>query len=148
MIKRTIAIFMSVVATLTFFSGVATAGDGVPDITPLIDARPCNDQDPTPQIRLVLGPGAVICYGGTVGSMRVDNVYARGLQSGGYWGFFTCSDLSQTLFEPHEVYNVSCNVIWMGITCPNWRCSPAAPDGVKGVRPSLEATAAGAITSR
>lgn len=48
------------------------------------DARPCNSADKPAQIRLVLPPGAVICYGGTVGTVRVDEIHATGFASGGY----------------------------------------------------------------
>jgi hypothetical protein len=101
-------------------AGTAHAAGSRPSMRPAIDARPCDDNDPTPQIRLVLAPGAVICYGGFVGSMRVDDIHAVGLAAGGYWGFVTCDDLSQVFFDPGGFVRLDCNVIFIGITPPNW----------------------------
>jgi hypothetical protein len=101
-------------------TALAATNNAAASLRPAIDARPCDESDPTPQIRLVLAPGAVICYGGTVGVMRVDDIYARGLASGGYWGYVTCDDLTQYLFDPNDFVRLDCNVIWIGITPPNW----------------------------
>jgi len=102
-------------------AGSAAATAELPGVQ--VDARPCSDSDPTPQIRLVLGPGAVVCYGGYRGSLRVDDLWATGLSSGAYWGYVTCNlnpNYPQELFAPNEFVRLDCPVMWIGITGPNW----------------------------
>ena len=122
---RAVAIAMLTLLTLGLAPAAANAlgaaPAGVSDLQPeapfgpQADARPCNRNDRPAQIRLVLAPGAVICYGGTVGSVRVDDIWATGLASGGYTGFVTCTDLRQEFFEPNEFVRLDCHVMWIGI---------------------------------
>ncbi|WP_394844889.1 hypothetical protein LZC95_48570 [Pendulispora brunnea] len=87
-------------------------------VATLADARPCNENEQPKQIRFVLAPGAVICYGGLVGALRIDDIYVTGVQAGGYSGYVTCDNNHQIKFSPHEVYYPKCNVRWLGITPP------------------------------
>lgn len=121
-VKIFFALLVMIVPLIFTGAGTAAADAGPPSI--LVDARPCDSSDPTPQIRLVLGPGAVVCYGGYHGVIRVDDLYATGLSSGGYWGYVTCNqppNYPQDLFRPNEFVRLDCPVMWIGITGPDWK---------------------------
>ncbi len=118
MFRRMVSVIAAGAAALLLASTGAEAASVNSGL--LAGPRPCNDTYPTPQIRLVLGPAAVICYDGHHGSTRVDDIYATGLASGGYWGLVTCTDLKQYFFRPNEFVRLDCEVIWIRITAPNW----------------------------
>jgi hypothetical protein len=63
-------------------------------VTPQIDARKCNPNDPTPQIEFFDTIGANgHCFGGTVGSI-FPSFSAFTMHAGGYYGNFAYTDSS------------------------------------------------------
>ncbi|WP_158889566.1 hypothetical protein [Amycolatopsis anabasis] len=104
---RRLATLAAAVAILLGFS-VAPAN--------AIDARPCGNE-PVPQIRLVLGPGAVVCYGGSVGKMRIDNLRVQGLAAGGYYGYVK-SYVYREAFKPGTFHRLDWIVTELEITPP------------------------------
>ncbi|MBN6034207.1 hypothetical protein [Amycolatopsis sp. 195334CR] len=116
--KKLFVAMAAIAALLGFVTPVVAAPDATAQ--PLIDPRPCGNE-PVAQIRLVLAAGAVVCYGGSVGSWKVDNLYTTGMSAGGYWGFVTCiEDNRQVFFSPANFYRLDCHVAWIGITPPGW----------------------------
>lgn len=96
---------------------------GNPPVVPLIDARPCNTSQTPRQIRLVLAPGAVICYGGTVGTWNLGQLYVQSLVAGGYWGYLDCSNPGQgsgfrQLFQPGDIHPINDTCQTLAITPP------------------------------
>ncbi|MFI9387135.1 hypothetical protein [Kutzneria sp. NPDC052558] len=102
-------------------ASVVAAAPAGSEVRPHIDVRPCRTEA-TPQIVLVLGSGGAICYGGYVGSIPVNSLYATHVVAGGYWGSATCSSGGQQFFKPGDIYSLNCVVVSMKITCPNWAC--------------------------
>jgi hypothetical protein len=91
-------------------------------VVPLIDARPCDTSQTPKQIRLVLAPGAVICYGGTVGNWDLGQLYVQSLVAGGYWGWLRCEDSggvgAQHFFQPGDIFSVNDTCQVLAITPP------------------------------
>ncbi|GGM64952.1 hypothetical protein GCM10012275_39330 [Longimycelium tulufanense] len=110
----------AVCAALAMSLGIAgTEAYAAPKPAPIpVDARACRDEVPK-QIRLVLGPGAVICYGGTVGSMYVDHIYAKGLAAGDYTGIAWCGEEGHQ-FYPGGFVRLECVVNAMEILPGDW----------------------------
>jgi hypothetical protein len=77
-------------------------------VTPQIDARKCNPNDPTPQIEFFDTIGANgHCFGGTVGSI-FPSFSAFTMHSGGYFGNFAYTDSATgknhvVFFEPDDL---------------------------------------------
>lgn len=88
----------------------------------LVDARPCSTSYPK-TIRLVLGPGAVVCYGGTVGYNPIDNFWVQSLVAGDYTGALSCNTDVQGIgkiynFRPGDIMSI-------GRTCYKIAIKPA-----------------------
>ncbi|MGI5211610.1 hypothetical protein [Plantactinospora sp. CA-290183] len=89
----------------------------------LIDARPCNTSQTPKQIRLVLAPGAVICYGGTVGEWDLGQLFVQGLSAGGYHGYLVCENPGQgsgfvQFFSPGQIFRIDDTCQKLAITPP------------------------------
>ncbi|MDW5327013.1 hypothetical protein [Plantactinospora sp. KLBMP9567] len=102
---------------------VVSSQVGNPPVVPLIDARPCNTSQTPRQIRLVLAPGAVICYGGTVGTWDLGQLYVQSLVAGGYWGWLECSNPGQgsgfvQFFQPGDIFPINDTCQTLAITPP------------------------------
>ena len=89
----------------------------------LSDARLCNTTQTPRQIRLVLAPGAVICYGGTVGSWNLGQLYVQSLVAGGYWGYLVCENPGSgsgfvQFFKPGDIFLIEDTCQTLAITPP------------------------------
>ncbi len=60
----------------------------------------------------------MICYGGSVGKWDVDNIYATGLASGGYYGFIGTGGAVSYSFRPNEFVRIDGNVSYIRIDPP------------------------------
>src|ERR1700754_1359876 len=54
------------------------------------------------QIDLALQNGGQVCVGGGIGAVRIPFLPTRGLYSGNFWGYATCSNGKQVFFTPAE----------------------------------------------
>lgn len=111
-------------ASVTGSSVPATAAHTVASqAVPPIDARPCDTSQTPQQIRLVLAPGAVICYGGTVGTWDLGQLHVQSLVAGGYWGWLRCEDAAggyQQFFAPGDFHAINDTCQTLAITPPGW----------------------------
>jgi hypothetical protein len=115
MIKR-LAVITVFLATVVGLSSGAVASASTLSAKPDIQTYGCGNQ----AINVYWDNGGVTRYCGTVGSTNIGFQYAKGLYSGQYWGFVTCSDGTQKFFDPGETLSVYCDLTWIGITPPNW----------------------------
>ncbi|GAA3777633.1 hypothetical protein GCM10022225_76880 [Plantactinospora mayteni] len=103
------------------YAGTSEVGNSSPGV--LIDARPCNTSQTPRQIRLVLAPGAVICYGGTVGSWDLGELYVQSLVAGGYHGYLVCENSGGgsgfvQFFSPGQIFSINDTCQTLAITPP------------------------------
>jgi hypothetical protein len=113
---RRIAIIVVMLAAIAGLSSGAVASAKTLNATPDIQTYGCGSL----AINVYWNDGGVTKYCGTVGSMQTGFRYAKGLYSGQYWGFATCSDGTQKDFSPGETLGLYCDLTWIGITPPNW----------------------------
>lgn len=113
--------------SVALVSFAAVVGAGVPstaaavtstDVSAQVSARKCNTAERPRQIRLVLGPGAVICYGGAVGQLNIDDIYATGLSAGDYTGIIWEAGHG-FIFNPGDFVRLDTTVVQLDITPPN-----------------------------
>jgi hypothetical protein len=101
----------------------ASAPVGNPAPSKRIDARLCDTNQVPKQIRLVLAPGAVICYGGTVGTLDLGELFVQSLVAGGYTGWLRCEDPDgsgfQQFFDPGDIEPINDTCQTLAITPPN-----------------------------
>jgi hypothetical protein len=113
MMKRRIAITAALLATI---AGLGSGAAASASTAPAIQTYDCGAK----AITVYWNNGGATQYCGSVGSAHVGFTAARGLYSGQYWGFVTCSNGAQKYFSPGATMSVYCDVTWIGITPPNW----------------------------